>query len=793
MPYVEGESLRDRLTREKQLPLDDALQLTREVADALSYAHAHGVVHRDIKPENILLESGHAVVTDFGIARAVSAAGSERLTETGLSIGTPAYMSPEQAVGSQDLDGRSDLYSLGCVLYEMLSGETPYSGPTPQAILAKKLSEPLPRISVVRDTVPAGIEAALNKALARTPADRFATAALFAEALGNANAPGHRRIGAPWSPLAWWRRRAVRLAAAAAVLVVVAAAMAVGRWVRPFGSALRHPRTAIAVLPLLNLSAEGPHAYFAPGLHDELLTQLAKVAALSVRARTSVMGYAGTTKSIREIAHELSVGTIVEGSVQVVGNRLRVNVQLIDPATETHLWAEHYDRSLDDAFAVQSEIAQRIVAAIGATLTRAEAVAVAAAPTANAEAYRLYLQGRVYLLRPGYERQNLEMAQQLLEQALVLDPAFALAHAALSRAHAQMFTMTYDLRPSRAEAIRSEAETALRLSPDLPQAHVAMGEYLMVGLLDPRGALRELRRAVELMPGSAEAWGSIGYKYRNLGEWAEWRAAYERATSLDPRDVDLIFDLGGNALWVQHRYEEALAAHNRALALDTGVAFPKVARGMLYFLWQGRLDTLRAVLARGPESYGPAGTALFWRVQLALWERRPDLVLALVPDPHRVVFESQISYEPALLYAGWAHQLRGDSAAARSAFTGALVQLDSVLRGLSGDWRLHASRGIALAGLGRRAEAMREADWLRDNAPGLGTDGLDLLTARVRIFAQLRLAAEAVAELEPQLDGPSWFVSGPLLRVDPRWDPIRRDPRFQALLVKYAVPRPVRQ
>jgi tetratricopeptide (TPR) repeat protein len=258
--------------------------------------------------------------------------------------------------------------------------------------------------------------------------------------------------------------------------------------------------------------------------------------------------------------------------------------------------------------------------------------------------------------------------------------------------------------------------------------------------------------------------------------------------------VDLIFDLGGNALWVQHRYEEALAEHNRALALDTGVAFPKVARGMIYFLWQGRLDTLRAVLARGPESYGPAGTALFWRVQLALWERRPDRVLALIPDPHRVVFESQISYEPALLYAGWAHQLRGDSAAARSAFAGALVQLDSVLRGLSGDWRLHASRGIALAGLGRRAEAMREADWLRDAAtPGLGTDGSDLLTARARIFAQLRLAAEAVAELEPQLDGPSWFVSGPLLRVDPRWDSIRRDPRFQALLVKYAVPRPVRQ
>ncbi|HEY6059757.1 MAG TPA: protein kinase, partial [Gemmatimonadales bacterium] len=183
MPYVEGESLRDRLTREKQLPLGDALQIAREVADALSYAHSHDVVHRDIKPENILLESGHAVVADFGIARAITAAGSERLTETGIAVGTSAYMSPEQAVGSQELDGRSDLYSLGCVLYEMLSGETPYTGPTPQAILAKKLSEPLPRISVVRGAVPAGIGAALTKVLAGTPADRHLNAADFAAAL----------------------------------------------------------------------------------------------------------------------------------------------------------------------------------------------------------------------------------------------------------------------------------------------------------------------------------------------------------------------------------------------------------------------------------------------------------------------------------------------------------------------------------------------------------------------------------------------------------------------------------
>src|SRR5512143_3682836 len=192
MPYVEGESLRDRLTREKQLPLDDALQIAREVADALSYAHSHGVIHRDIKPENILLESRHAVVADFGIARAVSVAGGERLTGTGLAVGTPAYMSPEQATGESDLDGRSDEYALGCVLYEMLAGEPPFTGPTPQAVVAKRLSTPPPAVSILRDTVPAGVEAALSRALARTPADRWPTAAEFAAALAETGSPTHR-------------------------------------------------------------------------------------------------------------------------------------------------------------------------------------------------------------------------------------------------------------------------------------------------------------------------------------------------------------------------------------------------------------------------------------------------------------------------------------------------------------------------------------------------------------------------------------------------------------------------
>ena len=785
MPFVQGESLRDRLSRERQLPLDDALQIAREVADALGYAHALGLVHRDIKPENILFEAGHAVVADFGIAKAIAAAGSERLTETGLAIGTPQYMSPEQAAGSKDVDGRSDLYSLGCVLYEMLSGDVPYTASTPQAVIAKKLSEPLPRISVVRETVPAGIEAALGKALARTPADRFATTGQFAEALAH---PETVDAALTARRPTWWRRRAVRLAAAAAIVVVVIAALWVGRRLGSGTSGSHRPRTAIAVLPLENLSLAGPHGYFAGGLQGELITQLTKVAALSVISRTSVMGYAGTTKPVRQIGAELGVGSVVEGSVQVEGKRLRVNVQLIDASSDRPIWADRYDRTLDDAFAVQSEIAQAIVGAVGATLTRAETGAIATPPTANAEAYRLYLQGEEYRRRPCCARQDYDSAQRLLERALVLDPNFALAHAALSQVHGQWYWQKWDPNPERAARQRAEAETALRLAPGMPQAHLAMGVAIdfahNYALADMPQALKEFQIAAEGMPGSGEVWFWVGDAYWSVGDWNGWQSAYDRSARLDPRNAEW-FQQAMFGFVAQHRYRDAVAALNRSLVLAPDPGW-EVAKGQVYVMWQGQFDTLRAVVARFPADYAKTTEALSCRVWLALMQRSPGALLALLPQPQRVIFELQGQYEPALLYVAWAQRLRGDTAAAQLAFRGALRQIDSAARRLADDWRIHASRGLVLAGLGEQVAAQREADWFQREAIGSAPQrAVYYRESRALILAQARLTAAAVTEIEQLLAGPSFNVSGPMLRLDPRWDPIRHDPRFQALLSKY--------
>jgi len=786
MPYVEGESLRSRLEREGQLPVADAVRITCEVVDALGYAHRHDVVHRDIKPGNILLEEGHAVLADFGLARALEAAGGEQLTRTGLAVGTVAYMSPEQATGEGSLDGRSDLYSLGCVLYEMLSGGPPFTGPSAQAILARKAMEMVPSLRTVRETVPEGIEQVTLKALARAPADRFATAEQFAEALESAGLSGELAAARPRVRLRSWRRPAVL---GALLVVVVGAALVVGRWIRPTAAGEPGPpATAIAVLPFLNLSAEGPYAYFAGGLQDEVLTQLTKVAALSLRGRTSVMGYAGTTKSIKQIAQELEVGTLLEGSVQVLGDRLRVNVQLIDARADKHLWAESYDRTLDDAFAIQSDVAQQVVMAVGATLGGSEQQSLAEAHTANAEAYRLYLQGQEYSRRPGYLRQNWESAQQLYERALALDSTFAPAHAALSVVHGQMSWWRYDPSPERLARQREEAETALRLAPGLPQAHIAMGLAHYYGRRDWQAALDEYGIALQRLPNDAWLWEQMGYAYRRLGNWEEVEAAFEKATQLDPRNPNLASELGGSSYQLIRRYAEAVRALDRALSLAPDLHVAAVDKAWTYVVWQGQLDTLRVVLNRLPRDadLGWLGTRAGQRVQLLHWERQADSLLQVLRVARSRVFEGTRFFLPSSLYAAWAQQLRGDRPAARAAFDSARVLLDSVVRELPDDWRVHAARGLALAGLARRDEALREARWLEQSVVYRedAYHGPVVAEDRARILAQAGDVDAALDEIEQLLAGPA-YLSVQTLRLDPRWDPIREHPRFQRLLKQY--------
>ena len=561
MPFVAGESLRDRMSREKQLPLEDALQLTREVADALSYAHSHGVVHRDIKPENILLESGHAVVADFGIARAIAAAGSARLTETGLAVGTPAYMSPEQAAGSQNLDGRSDLYSLGCVLYEMLSGDPPFYASTPQAVLAKKLSEPLPRISVVREAVPADIEAALNKALARTPADRFATAAQFAAALragdaqtrGRTDAQGHRRPGAPWSHLTRW------LVGAGVVVAAVGGALFAAGVLRPSrgpSGGAEEPLRSVAVLPFTSLG-DTAQAYFGDGFTNAVTDALVRVEGLRVPESGRVFAYRG--RDVREAGRDLGVRTVVTGSVQVAAGRLRVWAQLVNVEDGTSVWSHQYNCDMAGVFPTQDSIATGIVEALRVRVARAAGAAVGRGVlTRDPEAYQLYLRGQQAAARGAFEQ-----GRALYEQALARDSTFADAWVALAEAYSHDPTLSmpetaagmrraveraieldslnghaYALRSLlhggdwNWERARADMERAVRLSPASPDVHRRYTQFLFI-VGEPDSALAWARRSVALDPANSLAYSALASAFIFAGMPDSARTAAEHALVLD--------------------------------------------------------------------------------------------------------------------------------------------------------------------------------------------------------------------------------------------------------------------
>jgi len=548
MPYVEGESLRDRLTREKLLPVDDALRIAREVADALAYAHRAGVVHRDIKPENILLQAGHPVVSDFGIASALQAAVGEPLTDPGFAVGTPAYMSPEQSVG-EAVDPRSDVYSLGCVLYEMLAGDPPFTGSTAQAIQARKVVDTVPRLRTVREQVPEGVERAIRTALARVPADRFASVAEFAAALAH-------------------------------------------------GATARAPARSVAVLPFLNLSAVPDNEYFADGITEDVIAQLSKIRSLKVISRTSVMAFKKREQSLKDIGAMLSAATLLEGSVRRAGDRVRIVAQLIDAETDQHLWAETYDRKLDDIFAIQSDVALQIATALKAELSPDEQTRIHRGPTRDLQAYQLYLQGRHWFVR--HTAEGLRQAVDYFKRAIAKDPEFALAHADLAQAYTELALASGGglFRPEEGFSMaRQSVTTALALDGMLAEAHCMLGFLHYVRDFDWGAAEAQFLRALELSPNSADANDLYGRMLAALGRHDEALPYVTRAQELDP--LSHRTDLAA-ALLRAGRYEEALPAAEHAVALDPGYGRGHATLGWVY-VKLGRVEEGLAELRQGAE------------------------------------------------------------------------------------------------------------------------------------------------------------------------------------------------
>jgi len=479
MPNMEGRSLRERIDAERQMPLEESLRITREVATALDYAHRQRVIHRDIKPENILLHEGNAMVADFGIGKALS--GSNGVTQTGLAVGTPAYMSPEQSVGEREVDGRSDIYSLGCVLYEMLTGEVPFTGPNSQAIMTKRFVSPVPHVKAMRD-VPQGIDQVVSRALAKAPVDRFATAAQFAEAL------------------------------------------------RPSDASKSAPaQKTVAVLPLANMSADPENEYFSDGMTEEIIGALSKVPGLQVASRTSCFSFKGKEVDIRQVGEKLGVASVLTGSVRKVGNRIRITAQLVNAESGYHLWSETYDRQLEDVFAIQDELSRAIVDALKLRLGDANDQLVA--PTKNLEAYNLYLKGRFFFYR--FTQPGLQKSLELFQHVLLQEPGYARAYSGIADCWCELaddWVAPDDAYPRA----KTAATTALRLEPELVEAMTSIGKVLGWYEWDFAGAEQQLRRAVALNPNYTEAHWTFGSVLPAVGLLGEAIGEMKKALTLDP-------------------------------------------------------------------------------------------------------------------------------------------------------------------------------------------------------------------------------------------------------------------
>lgn len=572
MPYVEGESLRQRLDRDKQLPIDEALRLAGEVAEALESAHHHGIIHRDVKPENILLSGGHALTADFGVARALNAAGGERLTETGLAVGTPAYMSPEQAAGHADIDGRSDIYNLGCVLYEMLAGHPPFLGATPQEIMARHSLDPIPPLRSVRPALAEPIEKVVVKALGKAPADRFATATAFRGALATVAAV--QASGEASRATSGLRRRQIvrRSLYALGLLAVLTAVYGLFSrrlaFTPPGPSAA--PARSIAVLPCDNLSADRTDDYFSDGVAEELSTALHKVPGLRVVGRASSLAVRNSKLSDPDVGRELHVGTLLKCALRRSGRRVRVNAELINVATGYQLWSDEYERDVKDVFAVQDEITRAIVKALQVTLASSANAPLVTRSTASPEAYDLYLKGRYFFGRrtePGMLRKS----AAYFEQATRADSLYASAYSGLSDAYSVLSIWGYEVSREGFSRARAAAQRALRLDSTIAEAHTSLAIVSLYYDWDWPAAQGELTRALALDPQYPQAHLFLAWYSAILGQPAKAVEEAQRARELDPLSVILNARLG-TILFLARRYEEAIAQLRKTLELDSTAA-----------------------------------------------------------------------------------------------------------------------------------------------------------------------------------------------------------------------------
>jgi len=788
MKLIAGGQL-DKVVRHQPIPLRQAAELIAKLARSVHYAHEHGILHRDIKPGNILLDANSEPhLTDFGLARLIET--ESTVTHTMEVLGTPSYMAPEQARGNNTkVTSATDVYGLGAVFYQLLTGHPPFAGGTTFETVRLVLETEPQQPRVWNPKVDRDLATICLKCLEKDPQRRYSSALALAEDLERwlRHEPIQaRRVGVLTHGTKWLRRNPTT---ALCVVSLVALSVAVGVMVWKSEPVRPPTTTGIAVLPFENLSHDKEDGSFTDGVQDDILTKLAKIADLKVISRTSVMQYRGK-RNIRQIGEALRVSHVLEGSVRKDGGRLHMNAQLIDTRTDTHIWAEQYEGDLNEMFAIQSKIAQKVAGQLHAKISTAEKLAIEEPPTANLTAFDLYTRAKDLLLTTSAHvsgRANLLEAANLLEQAVMHDPSFFHAYCQLAHTHDRLYHLGYDHAPTRLALAEAAIQTALRLRPDAGEAHLARAENLYRGYLDYDGALAELNIAGQTLPNNSQTLELKGYIQRRQGKQEEALLSLMRAADLDPRNVLLLQQIALSLRGVG-RYSEEKSAWARALAVVPDDIHTKLELANVELQWKADIRPLRQLVdsVRAADPATVPSIADAWFI-CALIERNAaaarEALLALGETP----FSDEVVEFNRPFLEGVIARMVNDDEAARAAFTAARARQEGIVHAQPNYGPPLCVLGLIDAALGRKEEALREG---RRAVELLPTEK-DAVNGPVLIEYLAMIAAWAgdkdlACEQLARLVGPPVSATYGRLKLLPFWDPLRGDPRFEKMVAVLA-------
>jgi len=764
--------------------------LIAKVARAVQYAHARGILHRDLKPANILLDGrGEPLVSDFGLAKWLDA--TSELTQTLAIFGTPGYIAPEQANGSAGkITPAADVYSLGAILFHLFTGRPPFLGEHALAVIQQAAEKAPPKLRSLAPTLDRDLETICAKCLEREPTARYHSAGDLAEDLERWLA-GHSIRARPISPPVriWrWSRRNPILAGMTALLLVMGAGVGVMIWK---GEMATPPvSSGIAVLPFESLSPDNENAFFAEGVYEGVSTKLAKLSDLKVISHNSVARYRGVHNT-QEIGRALNVAYVLEGNVRRNAGRIFLNVQLIDTRTGAHVWTESYDRNLNDVFAIQTEVAQKVADRLGAEVSSVEKVAIQEPPTADLVAYDLYLRAKDLINAISFStraKEDLLQAVQLLDQAVARDPSFFDAYGQLAAAHDRMYFLGFDHTDARLKLAETAIQSIRLLRPDSGETHLTFGQHLYWAYQDYDRAREELNAARSTLPNESRIPLMAGYIDRRQGNWEKSLEEMKQALELDPRNFSIRQQISLTYQGLR-RYQETAATLDDLLAIAPKDVATKVRRAWVNLQWRSDPrplhTTIETVLAQDRNA---APVFVIQWLQLALSERDPAAAEhALAAMPPGGCFDENIPF-PNSWCQGLVARLRGDEPAARAAFANARRELEQIVRDQPDYAAALCALGVVDAALGNKEDAIREGERAVELVPASKSaiDGAMFTQYLTVIYAWTGDKDRAIQRLTEAVKLPGSHVTYGHLRLDPIWDPLRGDPRFEKIVASLA-------